>query len=133
MLWKWWILISSKNFIEDNHVLDEKQKNFLKYETFRGWEIVPTTYKMSLMNLFLHNISDFGGKLPITRADSLLSDPGERFDYVLTNPPLELNQQLLLLMKKETKKKKTQYIIDKIFGVLAPTNNLIFYNIYTQF
>ena len=80
-------LISSKNFIEDNYVLDEKQKNFLKYETFRGWEIVPITYKMSLMNLFLHNISDFAGKSPITRADSLLSDPGERFDYVLTNPP----------------------------------------------
>ena len=24
---------------------------------------------------------------PITRNDSLLADPGERFDYVLTNPP----------------------------------------------
>ena len=80
-------LISAKNYIENNYSLDEEQKNFLKYKTFRGWEIVPITYKMSLMNLFLHNISDFGGKSPITRGDSLLSDPGERFDYVLTNPP----------------------------------------------
>jgi type I restriction enzyme M protein len=39
------------------------------------------------MNLFLHNISDFEGVPPVTRNDSLLSDPGERFDYVLTNPP----------------------------------------------
>ena len=47
------------------------------------------------MNLFLHNISDFEdsanegkkSRIPITRADSLLADPGDRFDYVLTNPP----------------------------------------------
>jgi type I restriction enzyme M protein len=39
------------------------------------------------MNLFLHNISDFDGVPPITRTDSLLADPGERFDYILTNPP----------------------------------------------
>ena len=39
------------------------------------------------MNLFLHNISDIDGNSPITRNDALLADPGERFDYVLTNPP----------------------------------------------
>jgi len=39
------------------------------------------------MNLFLHNIGDIDGSPLITRNDSLLSDPGERFDYVLTNPP----------------------------------------------
>lgn len=39
------------------------------------------------MNLFLHNIGDSEGNVPITRNDALLSDPGERFDYVLTNPP----------------------------------------------
>lgn len=35
----------------------------------------------------MHNISDIDGKSPITRNDALLSDPSERFDYVLTNPP----------------------------------------------
>lgn len=39
------------------------------------------------MNLFLHNIGDLRGNVPITRNDALLSDPGERFDYVLSNPP----------------------------------------------
>lgn len=39
------------------------------------------------MNLFLHNIGDIEGNVPITRNDALHSDPGERFDYVLTNPP----------------------------------------------
>lgn len=80
-------LLLSKEFIEDNYDLNEKDKNFLKYSTFRGWEIVQSTYRLCLMNLFMHNISDIDGKSPITRNDALLSDPGERFDYVLTNPP----------------------------------------------
>lgn len=80
-------LLQSKDFIEKNYDLDERQKNFLKYKTFRGWEIVQSTYRLCLMNLFLHNISDMDGNSPITRNDSLLSDSGERFDYVLTNPP----------------------------------------------
>lgn len=80
-------LLLSKEFIEDNYELTENDKNFLKYNTFRGWEIVQGTYRLCLMNLFMHNISDLDGKSPITRNDALLSDPGERFDYVLTNPP----------------------------------------------
>lgn len=80
-------LLSAKKHIEENNDLNEEQKNFLKYETFRGWEIVQSTYRLCLMNLFLHNISDIDGNSPITRNDALLADPGERFDYVLTNPP----------------------------------------------
>ena len=67
--------------------LDRNEREFLKNETFRGWELVPNTYRLCLMNLFLHNIGDIEEEPPITRNDSLLSDPGERFDYVLTNPP----------------------------------------------
>jgi len=37
------------------------------------------------MNLYLHGIG--GADSPIVVADSLLSDPGDRFDIVLTNPP----------------------------------------------
>jgi len=39
------------------------------------------------MNLFLHNIGDMNSDPPITRNDALITDPGERFDYILTNPP----------------------------------------------
>lgn len=45
-------------------------------EAFRGWEIVPTTFKMSLINLYLHNIGDLYGQVPITLGDALLTDPG---------------------------------------------------------
>ena len=74
-------------YLSKTEGMDREQKQFLKNETFYGWEIVPSTYRLCLMNLFLHNIGDIDGTIPITRNDSLLSDPGKRFDYVLTNPP----------------------------------------------
>ena len=82
-------LLAAKSYIEDNHSanLDRNQKEFLKFKTFFGWEFVPATYLLALMNLLLHGISDFDHHPPITRGDSLLADPGQRFDYVLTNPP----------------------------------------------
>ena len=43
---------------------------------------------MALMNLYLHNIGDIYGTVPVTQGDALLMDPGYRVDYVLTNPPL---------------------------------------------
>jgi type I restriction enzyme M protein len=81
-------LLATKAFIEKSgKLMTSEQKKFMKFQMFRGWEIVPSTYRLCLMNLFLHNISDFEGTPPITRADSLLADPGDRFDYILTNPP----------------------------------------------
>ena len=70
-----------------NYTLDRAQKAFLKNETFYGDELVKTTFKMALMNLYLHNIGDIYGNVPVTQGDSLLTDPGWRVDYVLTNPP----------------------------------------------
>lgn len=80
-------LLAAQKFIAENYSLDREAKEFLKNHTFRGWEIVPTTFKMSLMNLYLHNIGDIYSEVPVTLGDALLLDPGERFDYVLTNPP----------------------------------------------
>ena len=71
----------------DNYTLDREQKEFLKSETFFGNEIVPATYKTALMNLYLHNIGDIYGTVPVTLGDALLTDPGYRVDYVLTNLP----------------------------------------------
>lgn len=82
-------LLAAKAYLEDpeNYQLDADQKRFLKNETFYGWELVQRTYRLCLMNLFLHNIGDFNVVPPIQRNDSLLSDPGKRWDLVITNPP----------------------------------------------
>ena len=59
----------------------------MKNETFYGNEIVSDTFKTALMNLYLHNIGDIYGNVPVTLGDALLTDPGYRVDYVMTNPP----------------------------------------------
>lgn len=71
----------------EHHKLDKEDKRFLKEETFHGWEIVASTARMSLMNLFLHNIGDINSEPPVKREDALLTKPNKLFDYVLANPP----------------------------------------------
>lgn len=71
----------------ENYQLNREEKQFLKSETFHGNELVPNTFKLCLMNLYLHNIGDIYGDVPVTLGDALLTDPGYRVDYVLTNPP----------------------------------------------
>lgn len=70
-----------------NFVLGREEKEFLKNNTFYGNELVSNTYKLCLMNLYLHNIGDIYGNVPVSLGDALLTDSGYRVDYVLTNPP----------------------------------------------
>ena len=86
--------LSANSFITEAYDLNREQKQFLKNETFKGNELVATTFKMCLMNLYLHNIGDIYGKVPVTKGDSLLTDPGYRVDYVLTNPPFGTKSSL---------------------------------------
>ena len=50
-------MLAAQSYLADpkHYNLDREEKEFLKREAFRGWEIVPSTFKMSLMNLYLHN------------------------------------------------------------------------------
>lgn len=80
-------LLAAQDYIADSYTLDREQKEFMKSEAFRGNELVANTFKLCLMNLYLHNIGDIYGNVPVTLGDALLTDPGERYDYVLTNPP----------------------------------------------
>jgi type I restriction enzyme M protein len=67
--------------------LDQRQKKFLRDKTFHGNEIVPNTRRLCLMNLFLHNIGELDGEPAVERADALVAEPRQKFDYVLANPP----------------------------------------------
>lgn len=79
--------LSAHRWITDNNKLNQKQKTFLRDSTFKGNEIVPSTRRLCLMNLFLHNIGSIDGEPEVERADALLTVPTERVDYVLANPP----------------------------------------------
>ena len=65
--------------------LDREQKDFLRFNTFAGTDIVDNVVRLCVMNLYLQGIG--GTESPITTDDSLSRDTGTRYDMVLTNPP----------------------------------------------
>jgi type I restriction enzyme M protein len=66
--------------------LDPAQKRHLREKFVKGWELVPATARLGIMNLYLHGID--ADPCPISSGlDSLAADPGDRFSMVLTNPP----------------------------------------------
>ena len=79
--------LAAYDWIVDNNQLDREEKEFLKNKTFYGNEIVANTRRMCLMNMYLHNIGEIDGESFINPNDALISDDGERYDYVLANPP----------------------------------------------
>ena len=79
--------LAAYDWIVANNQLDRDEKEFLKNKTFHGNEIVANTRRMCLMNMYLHNIGEIDGESFISSKDSLVSDDGKRYDYVLANPP----------------------------------------------
>ena len=79
--------LAAFDWIVENNKLDREEKEFLKNKTFFGNEIVAGTRRLCLMNMYLHNIGEIDGESFINPNDALISDDGERYDYVLANPP----------------------------------------------
>ena len=77
--------LSAHRHIADNFSLDPDQRQFLKTKTFKGWDIVTEVVRLCAMSMYLHGIGDRASQ--IVSGDSLISDPGDRFDIVMTNPP----------------------------------------------
>ncbi len=89
--------LAAHDYIVKNYPnMTKTEKKKLKDETFKGWELVQSTARLCAMNLMLHSIGTNSPTpngqvgdipLPLVVTDSLASDPGERFNIVLTNPP----------------------------------------------
>ncbi|MDQ7778701.1 MAG: class I SAM-dependent DNA methyltransferase [Planctomycetota bacterium] len=75
-------LLAAHSHITKHFQLDKEQKKFLKFQAFRGKDIVDAVVRLCVMNLYLHGI-----ETPVEGGDALIADSGERFDMVLTNPP----------------------------------------------
>lgn len=77
--------LGEREYLVRTYELDREQSVFLKEETFHGTEIVDSAARLCAMNLYLHGIGT--DQSPVEVADSLLSEPKEHYDLVLTNPP----------------------------------------------
>ncbi|MDE0468049.1 MAG: class I SAM-dependent DNA methyltransferase [Candidatus Poribacteria bacterium] len=79
--------LAAHDYISENYssTMTREQKEFLRFSTFAGTDIVDNVVRLCVMNLYLHGIG--GTESPITTDDSLSRDTGARYDMVLTNPP----------------------------------------------
>ncbi len=98
--------LASYDHVVANNALDREQKEFLKNKTFHGNEIVASTRRMALMNMFLHNIGDIDGEIFISSTDALVADEGKRFDYVLANPPFGKKSSMTFTNEEGEQKKE---------------------------
>jgi len=87
-------IIAAHDYISSNYQLDVEQKRFLKSGTFSGKDIVDSVARLCAMNLYLRGIG--GDQSPIEVGDSLISDPGTRYDIVMTNPPFGRKSSITL-------------------------------------
>ena len=78
-------LLAAYDYLSKNYTLDKDQKKFLKFNTLFGKELVDNVARLCVMNLYLHGIG--GEESPIEVGDSLVSEPKEYYDIILTNPP----------------------------------------------
>jgi type I restriction enzyme M protein len=81
------LLAAYEWIVKHTQFLDPEQREHLRFEALRGWEIVDNTARLCVMNLLLHGIGAEDAPSPIVVDDALKADPGERFEMVLTNPP----------------------------------------------
>lgn len=79
--------LGAYDFISYHHPLNKAQKEFLKFKTFYGNEIVANTRRLALMNMLLHGMGEIDATPFIAPTDALIAPPKQTFDYVLTNPP----------------------------------------------
>jgi type I restriction enzyme M protein len=64
---------------------DRSNQRKLREQSLSGTDIVDEVVRLCGMNLYLHGIGN--GESPIKSGDALASDPGDRYNVILTNPP----------------------------------------------
>ena len=90
--------ITEHDYISRTYRLDVEEKTFLRFNTFSGKDIVDGVVRLCVMNLFLHGIDgDEKQPCPIETGDSLINDPGTRYDMIMTNPPFGKKSSITIL------------------------------------
>ena len=78
------------------------------------------------MNLYLHGIEDNDGTSPIHVADSLASDPGQRFELVLTNPPFGKKSSVTYVNDEGETRREAQTVFRDDFWTSTSNKQLNF-------
>jgi len=111
--------------------LTASEANFLKFDTFHGWEIEKSTARLCLMNLFLHGIGDLIKTPDIEVTDSLkrgkegkVTD-SEKVNIILANPPFGISSSDIPTVDKK-QSEKDGYFLREDFWVTTSNKQLAF-------
>ncbi|WP_312171455.1 class I SAM-dependent DNA methyltransferase [Chryseobacterium sp.] len=102
-----------------------EKKEFLQFRTFHGWDIVPSTARLCLMNLFLHGIGDLEETPEIEVVDSLLTVPKNKVKIVLANPPFG-KSSTYTITNDEKLSKQEGFIFREDFWTTSSNKQLCF-------
>jgi type I restriction enzyme M protein len=121
-------LLAAYDYVAGQHgaTMDREAWRRLRNETLHGWEIVDNTARLCVMNLYLHGIGVDSERSPIHVDDSLASDPGERFDLVLTNPPFGKKSSVTYVTDQGEIKREAQSIVRDDFWTSTSNKQLNF-------
>ena len=97
--------LSAHKHITENFNLDPDEKKFLKNKTFKGWDIVTEVVRLCAMSMYLHGIGDKASQ--IMSGDSLISDSGDRFDVIMTNPPFGKKSSTIIFFESGKAERET--------------------------
>lgn len=97
--------LKAHDYLAQHYQLDKDQKKFLREETFKGWDIVPEVVRLCAMNLYLHGIGT--SESQVNQADVLISDNGDRFDIIMTNPPFGKKSSITIFSEEGKAEKES--------------------------
>ncbi|KFM18348.1 Type I restriction enzyme StySJI M protein [Marine Group I thaumarchaeote SCGC AAA799-P11] len=97
--------LSAHKYLTENFNLDPEQKKFLRDGTFKGWDIVTEVVRLCAMSMYLHGIGSTESQ--ITAGDSLISDSGDRFDIIMTNPPFGKKSSTIIFSEEGKAERET--------------------------
>lgn len=117
-------LLAAYDYIQAQYPLDREQRKHLRQKALRGWEIVDNTARLCVMNLYLHGLQNADS--PISVADSLNTDPGERFSMVLTNPPFGKKSSITMVTDEGDMRREAQTIMRDDFWASTSNKQLNF-------
>jgi type I restriction enzyme M protein len=120
----WWFLLSAHDYILHHGNLDKDQQKILKTKLISWSELVQSTARLAVMNMFLHGIGE--NESPITVCDSLLSDPWKRYKMVATNPPFGKKSSVAFTNEAWDEEKDDTEILREDFWTITKNKQLNF-------
>lgn len=122
------LLAAHDYIVRNNRSLSGSEEEHLRLKAIRGVELVDAVTRLGAMNLLLHGIGplDEEGELPIVTKDSLASDPGERFDVILTNPPFGKKSSVTFVNDRGERERQGLNIVRDDFHVSTSNKQLNF-------